>query len=84
MTAAKIRYGCMQALRQHQSGREAILERQLQAAQSHAASIEAAQVHRTQEQFVDDCLKVHSIAGGTQYCSPAQHCFALSTGTAEL
>ena len=74
MTTAK--FQCMQALRKHQLSREASLERQLQAAQSHAASIEAAQVHRTQEQFVDDCLKVLSIL--------AQHhsTFGFSTGTA--
>ena len=65
MSAANIE--CMQALRQHRSSREASLERQLQAAQSHAASIEAAQAHRTQEQFVDDCLKVQSML--------AQRCF---------
>ena len=50
----------MQALREHHASREASLERQLQAAKSHAARVEAAQVHRTQEQFADACLKVTS------------------------
>ena len=59
MTTAKLH--ALQALRQHHAGREASLEREVQAARSHAAQVEAAQVHRTQEQFVDDCLKVHSM-----------------------
>ena len=49
---------CLQAVRQQHALREASLERPLQSAHSRAAQAEAAQVHRTQQDFADDCLKV--------------------------
>ena len=48
----------MQVLRQQHASNLASLERQLQAAQTHAVQVEAAQVHAMQQQFADDCLKV--------------------------
>jgi hypothetical protein len=41
------------------------LEVQLEAAQSRAARVEAAQEHAVQQQFADDCLKVRRVHKGS-------------------
>ena len=41
------------------------LEVQLEAAQSRAARVEAAQEHAVQQQFADDCLKVRRVHTGS-------------------
>lgn len=51
----------IQVLRQQHASQVTSLELRLKAAESHAASAEAAEVHAVQQQFADDCLQVRHV-----------------------